>query len=136
MPAPHFEAKNRQPADEGAQAPAISPAHPRQPPRCLRDIRPARSRRQPRRTVTASAPANRPRSCLLGRRDPPRHRELRSFFTTCFSAGGIGLQRCTVTDDGVRCALEYKRVRWGSHDLPPQAGIGVYDDVEAPIEHP
>ena len=73
--------------------------------------------------------------------------ELRSFFTTCFSAGGgIGLQDCAVTDDGVRCAVEYNCVRWGSHDLPPQAGIGVferapdgllaaarfYDDVEEP----
>src|SRR6266540_1216959 len=37
--------------------------------------------------------------------------ELRSFFTTCFSAGGgIGLQHCAVTDDGVRCALEYNCV--------------------------
>ena len=77
--------------------------------------------------------------------------ELRSFFTTCFSAGGgIGLQHCTVTDDGVRCALEYNCVRWGNHDLPPQAGIGVYergpdgllaaarvyDDIEAPVAHP
>jgi ketosteroid isomerase-like protein len=75
--------------------------------------------------------------------------ELRSFFTTRFSAGGgIGLQACTVTDDGVRCALEYNCVRWGSHDLLPQAGIGVYerspegllaaariyDDIEAPVE--
>jgi ketosteroid isomerase-like protein len=73
--------------------------------------------------------------------------ELHSFFTTCFSAGGgIGLENCAVTDDGVRCALEYNCVRWGSHDIPPQAGIGVfergpdgllaaarvYDDVEAP----
>jgi hypothetical protein len=73
--------------------------------------------------------------------------ELRSFFSTCFSAGGgIGLEDCAVTDDGVRCALEYNCVRWGSHDLTPQAGIGVfergpdgllaaarvYDDVEAP----
>ena len=73
--------------------------------------------------------------------------ELRSFFTTCFSAGGgIALQPCAVTDDGVRCALEYNCVRWGRYDLPPQAGIGVfergpdgllaaarvYDDVEAP----
>jgi hypothetical protein len=35
--------------------------------------------------------------------------------------------RRMVTDDGVRCALEYNCVRWGSHDLPPQAGLGVYE---------
>lgn len=77
--------------------------------------------------------------------------ELRSFFTTCFSAGGgIGLQPCVVTDDGVRCAVEYNCIRWGSRDVPPQAGIGiyerdpdgrlaaarVYDDVEAPTTTP
>jgi len=76
--------------------------------------------------------------------------ELRSFFARCFSAGGgIDLQNCAVTDDGVRCAVEYNYVRWGSHDLPPQAGIGVYergpdgllaavrayDDVESPAGH-
>ena len=52
-----------------------------------------------------------------------------------------------MTDDGVRCALEYNCVRWGGDDLPPQAGIAVfergpdgllaaariYDDVEAPV---
>ena len=74
--------------------------------------------------------------------------ELRSYFTECFSAGGgIGLEQCAVTDDGVRCAVEYNCVRWGRHDLPPQAGIGicergpdgrlaavrVYDDIEAPV---
>jgi hypothetical protein len=62
------------------------------------------------------------------------------------SAGGIGLEHCAVTDDGVRCALEYNLVRWGSDDLPPQAGQGIhergaggllaaariYDDVEGP----
>lgn len=54
--------------------------------------------------------------------------ELRSFFTTTFSAGGgIGLQFCQVTDDEVRCAIEYNCVRQGGHDLPPQAGIGVYE---------
>jgi ketosteroid isomerase-like protein len=77
--------------------------------------------------------------------------ELRAFYTMCFSAGGgIGLEDCAVTDDGVRCALEYNCLRWGSHDLPPQAGLGVYergpdgllaaarayDDVEPPIERP
>jgi ketosteroid isomerase-like protein len=74
--------------------------------------------------------------------------ELHSFFTERFSSGGIALEHCAMTDDGVRCALEYNFVRWGSHDLPPQAGIGVYergpdgllaavrvyDDVEPPIE--
>jgi ketosteroid isomerase-like protein len=75
--------------------------------------------------------------------------ELRSFFSRCFSAGGgIGLQPCNVTDDGVRCALEYNCVRWGSHDVPPQAGLAVfergpdgllaavrvYDDLEAPVD--
>jgi limonene-1,2-epoxide hydrolase len=39
----------------------------------------------------------------------------RSYFSRC------------VTDDGVRCAVEYNCVRWGSRDLPPQAGIGVYE---------
>ncbi len=54
--------------------------------------------------------------------------ELRSFFAGRFSAGGgIGLQHCAVTDDGVRCVLEYNCVRWGSQDLPPQAGLGVYE---------
>jgi hypothetical protein len=54
--------------------------------------------------------------------------ELRSFFTRCFSAGGgVRLQHCTVTDDGVRCALEYNCIRWGSRDLQSQAGIGVYE---------
>jgi hypothetical protein len=54
--------------------------------------------------------------------------ELRAFFSTCFSAGGgIDLQPCVVTDDGVRCAVEYNCVRWGRHDLPPQAGITIYE---------
>ena len=58
----------------------------------------------------------------------PRRRELRSFFAERFSAGGgIGLQDCAVTDDGVRCAVEYNCVRWGSHQVPPQAGLGVYE---------
>jgi limonene-1,2-epoxide hydrolase len=73
--------------------------------------------------------------------------ELRSYFTECFSAGGgVVRQWCGVTDDGVRCAVEYNAVRWGRYDLPPQAGVAVhergpdgrlaavrvYDDVAAP----
>jgi ketosteroid isomerase-like protein len=81
----------------------------------------------------------------------PAHRgtaELRAFFTEYLSAGGIRLQPCRVTDDGVRCAVEYNCVRWGSQDLPSQAGfavyerdpdgllaaVRVYDDVEAPVQ--
>ena len=42
--------------------------------------------------------------------------------------GGIGLEHCAVTDDGVRCALEYNCLRWGGHDLAsPQAGIAVHE---------
>ena len=74
---------------------------------------------------------------------------LREFFSLFFSAGGgIILEHCTVTDDGVRTALEFNAVRWGGHDLPHQAGIAVYergpsgklreariyDDVEGPVE--
>jgi hypothetical protein len=44
-----------------------------------------------------------------------------------FCPSRIGLDHCAVTDDGVRCALEYNYVCWGSHGLPPQAGIGVYE---------
>ena len=72
---------------------------------------------------------------------------LRSLFDGWFGAGGgIRLQHCAVTDDAVRCALEYNCVRWGSRDLAPQAGLAVcergpggllaavrvYDDVERP----
>ncbi|MGH3204635.1 MAG: nuclear transport factor 2 family protein [Streptosporangiaceae bacterium] len=73
--------------------------------------------------------------------------ELHAYFSECFSAGGgVVKQQCVVTDDGVRCAVESNTIRWGGHDLPPQAGIGVYergpdgrlaavrfyDDVQAP----
>ena len=53
--------------------------------------------------------------------------ELRAFFTDRLSNGGIGLQSCVVTDDGVRCALEYNAIRWGSEPLAPQAGLGIYE---------
>jgi SnoaL-like domain len=75
-------------------------------------------------------------------------RALRSYYAACFGAGGgIRIERCSVTDDGRRCALEFNCLRWGEHVLPPQAGIGVfergrdgllsaarlYDDIEAPV---
>ena len=73
--------------------------------------------------------------------------ELRSFYAgRAVGGGGIGLEHYASTDDGVRCALEYNCVRWGSHQLPPQAALTVYErgsdgllaaariygDVEAP----
>lgn len=75
--------------------------------------------------------------------------EIRAFFANRFRTGGGGiiLEHCVVTDDGWRCAVEYNCVRWGSHQVPPQAGIAiyergpdgnlaaarVYDDIEAPV---
>jgi hypothetical protein len=54
--------------------------------------------------------------------------ELRPFFEMFFSTGGgIKLEHCAITDDGTRCALEYNAVRWGATEIPPQAGIGVYE---------
>jgi hypothetical protein len=76
--------------------------------------------------------------------------ELRAFFARSFSAGGgLDIQDCVVTDDGVRCAVEYNCDRWGRHALPPQAGVMIfergadgllaaarmYDDIEPPVEH-
>jgi hypothetical protein len=52
---------------------------------------------------------------------------LRAFYLDCFSTGGISLELCAVTDDGQQCALEYNCVRWGSSDLPPQAGLAVFE---------
>jgi hypothetical protein len=43
------------------------------------------------------------------------------------NGGGIPLEHCTLTDDGVRCAIEYNCVRWGVTDILPQAGVAVYE---------
>jgi len=73
--------------------------------------------------------------------------ELRAFFTALFrGGGGISLRPAVITDDGVRCAVEYNCVRWAGRELPPQAGLCVcergpdgllaavrqYDDLESP----
>jgi hypothetical protein len=53
---------------------------------------------------------------------------LQKLYTHMFAnGGGIGLEHCTLTDDGVRCAIEYNLVAWGVTDLPPQAGIAIYE---------
>ena len=73
---------------------------------------------------------------------------LRAFYELLFSnGGGIPLEHCALIDDGRACALEYNVVRWGTTQLPPQAGVAVYvrgesgklaaariyDDVEPPL---
>ena len=53
---------------------------------------------------------------------------LRRLYAHLFAnGGGIPLEHCTLTDDGVRCAIEYNCVRWGLTDVPPQAGVAVYE---------
>ncbi len=46
------------------------------------------------------------------------------------NGGGVLLEHRTLTDDGVRCAIEYNCARWGVTDIPPQAGIAVYERGE------
>ena len=53
---------------------------------------------------------------------------LRELYAHLFAnGGGIGLEHCTLTDDGVRCVIEYNCVRWGASEIPPQAGVAVYE---------
>jgi hypothetical protein len=53
---------------------------------------------------------------------------LRELYMQLFAnGGGIPLEHCTLTDDGVRCAIEYNCVRWGVTDIPPQAGVAIYE---------
>lgn len=53
---------------------------------------------------------------------------LREFYGALFATGGgIPLGHCTLTDDGVACAIEYIVVRLGRHTVPPQAGVAVYE---------
>src|SRR5262249_9641665 len=74
--------------------------------------------------------------------------QLHKLFAKFFSNdGGIPLEHCNITDDDVRCALEYNVISWGRTQLPPQAGIAVYtrgesgkivsariyDDVDPPL---
>ena len=53
--------------------------------------------------------------------------DLRRFMTNILSAGGIGLQHCSVTDDGVVCAIEFNAVSFGPRPIEPQAGVAVYE---------
>ena len=75
--------------------------------------------------------------------------ELRRFFTVLFSnGGGLGLEHCTIANEGASCALEYVVTTWGRLSLPHQAAAAVYeradtgllaevrmyDDIERPLQ--
>lgn len=79
---------------------------------------------------------------------PAYHAQAGSLGYQCFKAGGgLKLKQVSVTDDGARCTVEFNCVRWGRHDLTPQAGMSVYErssggllasarlysDIEAPV---
>jgi hypothetical protein len=52
---------------------------------------------------------------------------LRVFYERLFANdGGIPLEHCALVGDERACALEYNVVRWGTTELPPQAGVAVY----------
>lgn len=55
------------------------------------------------------------------------HAPLREFMVHILGTGGIGLQYCSLIDDGVACAIEFNAVRFGSHTVQPQAGVAVYE---------
>ena len=52
---------------------------------------------------------------------------LRQFLTAILGAGGIHLEHCSVTDDGVVTAIEFNAVQFGVRQLEPQAGLAVYE---------
>jgi hypothetical protein len=53
--------------------------------------------------------------------------ELQQYFGRLLDHGGISVDRCSLTDDGSSCALEYNLTAWGDSRLPQQAGIAVYE---------
>jgi len=53
--------------------------------------------------------------------------DLSKFYSAALAKGGILLKPCTCTHDGTKCAVEYNMYRWGETELPPQAGIAVYE---------
>jgi hypothetical protein len=52
---------------------------------------------------------------------------LRAFMSQILSAGGIGLEHATVTDDGVVTGIEFNAVSFGPRRLTPQGGLAVYE---------
>ena len=53
--------------------------------------------------------------------------EIRQFLGVLFEVGEVRLRHCSITDDGVCCAIEFYVDTWGDMALTPQAGIAVYE---------
>jgi hypothetical protein len=60
---------------------------------------------------------------------------LHDFMAKILAPGGIGLEHCTATDDGVVCAIEFNAVTFGAEPLVPQAGVAVYERGESGLLH-
>jgi hypothetical protein len=73
---------------------------------------------------------------------------VRTPVTILFSnGGGLGLEQCTIANEGASCALEYVVTRWGRSTVTHQAaaavyepadtgllaGVRMYDDIEHPF---
>ena len=61
--------------------------------------------------------------------------QLQAFMSTILGGGGIRLEHCTVTDDGVVAAIEFTAVQLGPHRLQPQAGLAVYERGQTGLLH-
>jgi hypothetical protein len=61
--------------------------------------------------------------------------KLREFMASILGLGGITIEHCTVTDDGMACAIEFSAVKFGPHPLVPQAGVAVYERGQSGLLH-
>lgn len=60
------------------------------------------------------------------------HAELRAFYESLFArGGGVEVLKGARADDGRICALEYTVVRVHGKNVPPQAGLAVYERGES-----
>jgi len=61
--------------------------------------------------------------------------KVNEFMAMILGKGGIGLEHCTLTDDGVACAIEFNAVMFGPEPLIPQAGVAVYERGSSGLLH-
>jgi hypothetical protein len=53
------------------------------------------------------------------------------FFKVLFAnGGGLGVEHCTIADEGGSCALESVVTAWGRSTLPHQAAAAVYERAD------